>query len=237
MIIERRDDLKSEHVRSVTRTVFSGVGSLPMQPDGMWDIAILHNSQGMQVLRTGLTTRPINFAYEDGDEILSIGFAASSFMPLMPGEIMRDEGVILDGIGPDRFFLGTDVFEVPRLDSVEDFVRRLTEQEAVQSNGLVASIVAGRPQAATERTMQRHFLRTTGLTIKAYSQIERAQRAVARLRAGEPAAAVAYNLGYADQSHLIRSLRAIMGMTPRQIMAAGSLVGSAFSKVRGVAPA
>ena len=225
LLIERRDDLISPHVRAVSRTVFSGSGSTLMQPDGMWDVAILRNRMGTQVLRTGLTTRPVEFTYEDGDEVLSIGFAASSFMPIMPGEIMRDEGVLLDPIGRDRFFLGTDVFEIPRLDNVEQFIARLIEREAVQANGLVASIVSGHPNAATERTMQRHFLRTTGLTIKAYSQIERAQRAVIRLRAGEPAAAVAYNLGYADQSHLIRSLRAIMGMTPRQI-AAGASAGA-----------
>ena len=222
MLIERRNDIVSPHIRSVTHTVFSGAGSLPMQPDGMWDIAILRNRQGVQVLRTGLTTRSIDFTYEDGDEILSLGFAASSFMPVMPGEIMRDEGVLLERFGPDRFLLGTEAFEIPRLDNVEDFVRRLDAHEAVQRNGLVASIVAGHPDAATERTMQRHFLRTTGLTIKAYSQIERAQRAVALLEAGEPAAAVAFALGYSDQPHLIRSLRAIMGRTPRQIAAAAS---------------
>jgi len=222
MLIERRNDIVSPHIRSVTHTVFSGAGTLPMQPDGMWDIAILRNRQGVQVLRTGLTTRSIDFTYEDGDEILSLGFAASSFMPVMPGEIMRDEGVLLERFGPDRFLLGTEAFEIPRLDNVEDFVRRLDAHEAVQRNGLVASIVAGHPDAATERTMQRHFLRTTGLTIKAYSQIERAQRAVALLEAGEPAAAVAFALGYSDQPHLIRSLRAIMGRTPRQIAAAAS---------------
>ena len=222
MLIERRNDIVSPHIRSVTHTVFSGAGSLPMQPDGMWDIAILRNRQGVQVLRTGLTTRSIDFTYEDGDEILSLGFAASSFMPVMPGEIMRDEGVLLERFGPDRFLLGTEAFEIPRLDNVEDFVRRLDAHEAVQRNGLVASIVAGHPDAATERTMQRHFLRTTGLTIKAYSQIERARQAVALLEAGEPAAAVAFALGYSDQPHLIRSLRAIMGRTPRQIAAAAS---------------
>jgi hypothetical protein len=225
--IERRDDIGSAYVRSASHTVLSGSGTLLMQPDGLWDFAFLRNRQGLQALRTGLTTRPVEFTYADGDEILAIGFAASAFMPAIPGDAMRDRGVLLPRIGADRFRIGAEIFEVPRLDNVEDFVARLTRREAIGQNPLVASIVSGRPNAATERTMQRHFLRTTGLTIKAFSQIARAQKAVARLEAGEPAADVAYALGYADQPHLIRSMRAIMGRTPRQIAAAAA--GSATS--------
>ena len=62
--------------------------------------------------------------------------------------------------------------------------------------------------------MQRHFLRTTGLTYKTFTQIERAQKAMALLQMGRPAADVAFALGYSDQPHLIRSLKAIMGETP-----------------------
>jgi hypothetical protein len=221
-LIEHRDDFVSSFLRSATRTVFAGSGRLLMPPDGMWDVAFLRSRQGLQVLRTGLTTRPVELPYADGDEVLSVGFAASSFMPLMPGDFMRDKGVLLQRIGSDRFRVGSDIFEVPRLDSVEDFAARLVKREVVQGHPLVASIVSGRPNAATERTMQRHFLRTTGLTMKAFDQIARAQQAVALLKAGEPAASVAYNLGYSDQPHLIRSLRAIMGRTPRQIAAAAS---------------
>lgn len=217
-LIEHRDDLASPLVRSVTRTVFRGDGSLPMRPDGMWDIVFLRSRRGLQVLRTGLTTRPVDFDYSDGDEVLSVGFSAASFMPAMPGEDMRDKGVMLEMSGPGRFRIGGDIFETPRLDNVEDFVARLARREAVEANVLVASIVAGRPNAATERTMQRHFLKTTGLTIKAFSQIERAQRAVEMLEGGQGAADVAFALGYSDQPHLIRSLKGIMGRTPREIV-------------------
>lgn len=216
-LIEQRDNLTSPLVRSVTRTVFSGDGSLPMRPDGLWDIAFLRSKRGLQVLRTGLTTRPVDFDYADGDEVLSIGFSAASFMPVMPGEDMRDKGVLLEMNGPCRFRVGADIFEAPRLDNVEDFLARLLKREVVEENALVASIVAGRPNAATERTMQRHFLRTTGMTIKAFSQIERAKQAVALLEEGTAAADVAYSLGYSDQPHLIRSLKGIMGRTPREI--------------------
>ena len=219
-VTNRRDDIVSPFVRSIAHTVFAGSGVVLMQPDGMWDIVFLRSRGGLQVLRTGLTTRTVEFAYADGDELLSVGFSAASYMPVMPSDLMRDNGVLLERIGNDRFRVGSGIFEVPRLDNVEDFVARLVRREAIERNILVASILSGRPNAATERTMQRHFLRTTGMTMKAFEQIARARNAVTLLKAGEQAASVAYLLGYADQPHLIRSLRAIMGQTPRQITAA-----------------
>ena len=215
--IKQAIELQSPLVHSVSLTTFTGPTALPMHPDGCWDIAVLKRGEQMMVLRTGLTTRTVTYEAEEGDEILSITFNPDTFMPLMPGERMRDEGVMLDMIGKDRFWLGTDVVEMPRPDTVDAFVAKLVRAEIVQTNPLVQSVVSGRPMAMSERTLQRHFLRTTGLTYKAFTQIERAQKAVALLQMGRPAADVAFALGYADQPHMIRSLRAIMARTPGQI--------------------
>ena len=77
--------------------------------------------------------------------------------------------------------------------------------------------------AMSERTLQRHFLKTTGLTYKHFTLIQRAQQAMAMLRAGQPAADVVFALGYADQAHMINSLRQIMGQTPGQIAREGTV--------------
>lgn len=204
-------------VDAVTHTVFSGNGSMLMQPDGCWDFVMLKSAGRTMVLRTGLTTRAVEHAFSDGDEILSVTFKPSVFMPLMPGERMLDEGVLLETVGRDRFWLGTDVIEIPTLNNVDRFIDKLRANNALEDNDIVASVVAGQPKAMSARTMQRHFLKTTGLTYKSFSQIERAQKAVALLQQGRPAADVAFALGYADQPHMIRSLKAIMGQTPRQI--------------------
>lgn len=217
MTIEIIEGWSSPLVQRVTRTVFAGSGEALMQPDGCWDFAFIRNRHGVAALRTGLTTRTVALDHEEGDEVLTISFRADAFMPLMPGERMLDEGVRLERIGKDRFWLGSEVIEIPTAESVGDFVARLSRTEIVDSNPLVASIVDGQPKAMTERTMQRHFLKTTGLTYKAFTQIERAQKAVALLQQGRTAADVAFALGYADQPHMIRSLRAIMGQTPGQI--------------------
>ncbi len=215
--ITKLEGWSSPLVESVTHTRYGAAGSTLMQPDGCWDIVILRGAHGTTVLRTGLTTSAVMHEFAAGDEILSIAFKPSSYMSLMPGEQMRDQGVVLDTIGRDRFSLGSDVLEIPTVENVDGFVGRLIRNGIVEDNQLVASIVSGHPMAMSERTMQRHFLKTTGVTYKTFTQIERAQKALALLQQGRPGADVAFALGYADQPHMIRSVKAIMGLTPREI--------------------
>ncbi|HEV7718788.1 MAG TPA: AraC family transcriptional regulator [Arsenicitalea sp.] len=207
----------SPYVESITSIQFTAAGETLMPPDGCWDIAILKRGDDVQVLRTGLTTRAVSYVHAPGDETLVISFKPSAFMPLMPGEVMRDEGVLLEKFGSHNFWIGTDVREIPNFENADVFVEHLVRAGIVESNDIVAAVLDGQPKAMSERTLQRHFLRTTGLTYKSFTVIERAQKAVSLLRMGRPAADVAFALGYADQAHMINSLKAIMGQTPGQI--------------------
>jgi AraC-like DNA-binding protein len=221
--VKKLDGWSSPVIESVTHTTFTADGNTQFRPDGCWDFAILKGAHGTTVLRTGLTTSAVTHQYAAGDEILSISFKASSYMSLMPGEEMRDQGVVLEGIGRDRFWLGSDVLEIPTFETVDSFVQKLLRHSIVEDNRLVASLVSGHPMAMSERTMQRHFLKTSGVTYKTFTQIERAKQAIGLLQQGRPAADVAFALGYSDQPHMIRSIKAIMGQSPRQIVsAAGS---------------
>jgi hypothetical protein len=211
-------EVDSPVVAGISRTVFTSAGQTLMQPDGHWDFAVFTRFDGSRfVLRTGLTTRPDLVEYEQGDEILTISFRPSTHMSLMPGEVMRNTGVMLEGIGKDRFWLGTDVLEVPALETADVFADRLIRAGIIEENPLVASVVDGHPMAMSERTLQRHFLKTTGLTYKHFTLVQRAQQAVTMLRMGRPAVDVAFALGFSDQAHMINSLKAIMGQTPREI--------------------
>ncbi len=66
------------------------------------------------------------------------------------------------------------------------------------------------------RTVERHFTRITGRSPRQVRQIARAREAAARLRTGEAIADVAYELGYADQSHLTRDVKRLTGYTPAE---------------------
>jgi hypothetical protein len=212
-------DWSSPYVASVTKTVFGSLSTTLMQPDGCWDFAVIKRGNKCQMLRTGVTTRAVTFNHSPGDEVLAIAFRPGTFMPLMPGEIMLDEGVVMDAVGLDRFNVGSEIVEMPSINNVDVFVQRLVRSGIVQMNPVASAIAAGRPPAMSERTLQRHFLKTTGLTYKFFTQVERAQKAVSLLQQGQSSADVAFSLGYADQPHMIRSLKSIMGETPKKIAA------------------
>ena len=210
----------SRYLDRVTLTRFAAAGETLIQPDNCWDIVVFNRDGAVQVLRTGLTTRPDVVEHEAGDEILTISFRPDTFMSLLPGETMRNKAMLLDRFGRRDIRIGADVREIPTFDNADVFVERLVRDGIVESNSVVASIVERRPKAMSERTMQRHFLKTTGLTYKHFTVIQRAQEATSLLRTGRPAADVAFALGYSDQAHMINSLKRTMGQTPGEIVRA-----------------
>ncbi|HEX8360304.1 MAG TPA: AraC family transcriptional regulator [Longimicrobium sp.] len=60
----------------------------------------------------------------------------------------------------------------------------------------------------------RVFRREYGVSPHEYQRQLRLARACRLLAAGEPASRVAYEVGFSDQSHLIRQLKALLGITP-----------------------
>ncbi|MBY4572941.1 AraC family transcriptional regulator [Gordonia paraffinivorans] len=69
----------------------------------------------------------------------------------------------------------------------------------------------------TERSLQRLTRRRLGLTPKWLIQRRRLHEAAERLREpGDTLAALAAELGYADEAHLVRDFKAVTGMTPRE---------------------
>jgi AraC-like DNA-binding protein len=69
----------------------------------------------------------------------------------------------------------------------------------------------------SERQFERRFLRTVGVSPHRYIRIMRFQQAVRLMNARrfEKLADVAYELNYADQSHLIKDIKEFSGDTPR----------------------
>ncbi|MDO1446450.1 helix-turn-helix domain-containing protein [Rhodocytophaga aerolata] len=70
----------------------------------------------------------------------------------------------------------------------------------------------------TERTFERKFLAHVGITPSLFSRICRFQAAITQLRSGKPftLTAIAYDNGFADQSHMGRTFKEFTGLTPAQ---------------------
>ena len=111
-------------------------------------------------------------------------------------------------------------------DSFYAFVEKLLRRSIVEDNLFVASVVSGHPMAMSERTMQRHFLKTTGVTYKTFTQIERAQKALALLQQGRPAADLRIELWMIreDGEKLIKTVRTnVDGRTDAPLLDASAI--------------
>jgi hypothetical protein len=221
-VTRRQRNTDSGLVAVVTHVAYGDSGSGRPEadvtvPDGLWDIVVLRYRGTVQVLQTGLITRPVELPFEPGDEYLAISFKPGAYMPRLPGQRMVDRGV-LRPMGSGRTFeIDSDTFEIPTFENAEGFVQRLIRRDLVVLDDVVDRVVDGDPAWASERTVERRFRWALGLSPKQLAQIRRAREAMTRLQAGCAPAAVAAELGYADQSHLTRSLRRFMGRTPGDV--------------------
>ena len=109
---------------------------------------------------------------------------------------------------------------LPKLAVISDLMFELRHQEMP----LTMETMAAR-YGFTARYMQQLFLQHTGLTPKLYSQIHRFQKSLQLVTAKDLSlTSIAYECGYADQSHFIKEFKTFTGCTPSAYIPAVSPV-------------
>jgi AraC-like DNA-binding protein len=99
--------------------------------------------------------------------------------------------------------------------AVDDRVSKSLEA-IFASGGMISMARVAKAGAVSERTLGRLFDRWVGLSPKRFARIVRFQRALRRLDGAPDWAALAIELGYFDQAHLIREMRALFGAAPTE---------------------
>lgn len=215
----------SPFVERITQVVYDGDAGDVTTPDGCWDIVFRRRRGVLEVLQTGLITRPIPLDYEPGDEYLSISFKPGVIMPWLPGERMVDRAFLRPNRGERAFFLDKDLLEVPTFENAEGMVGRLLRRGWLTRDDVVTRVMEQEPRALSQRSIQRRFRQITGVTSKGLQQILRAQRAADLLASGRAIIDVAHELEFSDQAHLTRSLKRLLGQTPGAIARGAGTLG------------
>jgi hypothetical protein len=219
-IRRRHRKADSPFVERISHVVYDGAAGGLTTPDGCWDIVFRRRRGAMEVLQTGLITRPIPLDYECGDEYLCVSFKPGVFMPMLPGARMLDRAFLRPSVGKRAFWLDGDVMEVPSFDNAEGMVARIARRGLLTRDDVVTRVLDGERRALSQRSVQRHFRHILGVTSKSLQQVLRARRAVELLQRGRPIITVVQDLGFSDQAHLTRSLRRLVGETPGAIVRA-----------------
>lgn len=183
-----------------------------------WEIVVTRQWGTARVTILGPETRATTASIPDDAEFFGITFGLGTFMPGIPPAQLVDDAWDLSAAARRSFWLGGSRLELPTPENVDVFVERLVRAGLLAHDPLVAVALRGGASRLSQRTLQRRIVRATGLTAGGIRQIRRAQRAAELLSQGMRPLEVAHDAGYADQSHLTRSLRRFIGRTPAQIL-------------------
>jgi AraC-like DNA-binding protein len=171
----------------------------------------------------GPLTRATPKSHPDDTEWLVIKFKLGTFLPSVPVSKLVNAQELLPLAASKSFWLDGAAWQFPDYENIETFIDRLVRAEVLARDPVVSAALEEQPQALSDRTVRRRFLRATGLTPKGLEQIERAQQAAALLAQGVAILDVVHQAGYADQPHMTRSLMHYIGQTPAHIARAGKL--------------
>lgn len=193
---------------------------LPVCPaDTHWNLLLVNHQDRISVKVEGPTNQAIQKTNLEGQEFLVIKFDLGIYLPVIPVKDLLNSNTLLPEGGGKSFWLDGEAWQFPNFENAETFVDKLVRHDVIRFDPLVSAVL----QAPAEkpdwsfRTVRRRFLNATGLTQKDIRQIERAHQAAALLGQGTPILDAVYQLGYADQPHMTRSLKRFYGQTPAQL--------------------
>lgn len=185
-----------------------------------WNLLLQRKGGKTTVRFEGPLTRAKAKLETEDTEFCVVRFKAGTFLPVITVRRFLDTDMVLPAASRDTFWLHGMNWEFPRFEDVEVFVSRLVREEVLLRDPLVSAVLNDEPHDVSMRTVRRRFLQSTGLTQKQIAQIDRALRAMTLLTNGAAILDVVYDLGYADQPHLTRSLKRFIGQTPGDIVRA-----------------
>jgi hypothetical protein len=209
----------SPFVEWIWQTQSDYAGSFMSTAENHWEIVVTTHQGKTAITIRGPETVATTAEFPAEAEFFGIVFKHGTFMPHLPAVNLLDRNdEVLPVATGNAFWLHGATWEIPSFENADTFVARLAREEIVVPEPVVEAVLENRPLDMSQRTVQRRFLRATGLTHGTFAQIERARQAVDLLDRGLSIADAVYQAGYADQPHLTRSLKRFFGRTPGQLL-------------------
>jgi hypothetical protein len=185
-----------------------------------WEMVVTRQRGEVRLTVRGPETRATVVPIPQDAEFFGIQFSTGTFMPGLPPGRLVDRTLTLPPVSDGSFWLDGSAWELPGPDNADVFVERLAGAGLLVHDPVVPEALEGEVAGFSTRSVERRVARGTGLSRSAVGRIRRAVRAVELLCLGVPASEVARRTGYADQSHLTRSLKRLVGQTPSQVVGA-----------------
>ncbi len=182
-----------------------------------WEMVVTRQRGAARMTVRGPETTATVVPIPEDAEFFGIQFSLGTFMPsLQPGQLV-DRALTLPQTTSTSFWLDGSAWELPGPENADAFIDRLARAGLLVHDPVASRALGGDVDGLSTRSVERRVSRATGLTRGVIRQIRRAEGAVDLLSRGMSAVDTARQAGYADQSHLSRSLSRFIGLTPSQI--------------------
>lgn len=199
-------------------TVADGLEMRPAEYN--WHLIFTQNEGVRRIMVVGPLEEARPLSYVAGAETLWIRFKVGTFMPDLPASALVNREIDLPEGSGNNFWLKDKVWENPTFENVDTFVEQLVQGGVLTSDPLIEAALRDELEDTSERTVRYRFQHSTGLRQNYIRQIQRAQLALELLQEGSSILNTAHELGYSDQPHLTRSLKRLLGYTPRELLTA-----------------
>lgn len=181
-----------------------------------WGLGFSSTAKGVGVEVVGPAAHPQRFEMQPGDRFWGVELHAHVFLRMLPKssfELVQD----LPSTS-ETFRLGGRDYAIPDEHRLGLMVDELVAGGVLSTEPTVELALSGRA-SQSGRTLRRQVLEVTGLNRQQIAGMARAREAFKLLSEGVGIGEVVELAGYSDQAHLTRSLRALAGRTPREILA------------------
>ncbi len=238
--------------RSIERCwsyVAPSAGETTILPDGRSDIIVRFHldKDGRAISRvpvlTGPATRPYIVRFKSGDAWMGLRMRPQYGVALWRGACTAIENAVYRGAQvkdhlPELFGMRGEPVSLSwierALTTIADRISCGIETQLVDDALRLCHLTGGRVRInelaeqlhCTDRHLQRVFRTSVGLAPKDYARIVQFHRAlILMIRSGLSAADSAFEAGYADQSHMVRTIQTYGGFSPSHIPQSLSLPG------------
>lgn len=208
----------SPFVERVWRSHSEAAGWFVSIAESRAEIVVASHRGQVTVVVRGPETRATRVPYPPDTQWLGIRFAPGVTVTPQSASMLVDRKVILPSPSGNSFLLNGSAWQVPGFGDADIFVQRLVREDALVRDPAILEALHDPPSRSSLRTLQRRFLRATGLTRSMARQIEQARYAALLLKDGAPIGRAAQQADYFDQPHLTRSLRRFIGHTPARLL-------------------
>ena len=205
-------------VESIWRSRSTTGGLFHSMAEGNIELVVTRLPGLTRVTLRGPVTKPTQALCPPDGEWLAIRFRAGTFLPYVPTALLLDHRSLDLPMNGDRFCLQGSMWAIPSFENAECFVARLARAGLITLDRMALAAFEADTREAGLRSIQRHFLKSVGMTYARYRQIERARHAVALLRSGRTIQDTSHDAGYFDQAHMTRAFKTLIGQSPLKVL-------------------